>query len=192
MNSPNYKELSPPPSVGGMLPEEYCDIVLAYPPRLLPFWIKDRNWLAVPIDGHLHSADDDELARLAISSTNDALYAIAILPAAEQPRIAVYQVAADPITIEQFADEMHAHDWFLTDDALSFLVFVPELDHYVVAGTREFITRTCGMSPEVAITKWEDLLAETRKGSMTHWFFYRIFRHYASIVHKNWSPDNEP
>lgn len=184
MSAPGWRELTPPPLVGGMSTDDFCDLVLAYPPSIARDWLVRRGWLAIPIHDYLDGPVIDAWGHLLPflrDQSKGGLRLIAFVPRGDDPRVAVYEVSPTPEALLDLANDLPGNDWFLTDESLSFLLFRAEIDHYVIAGPREFVEAAAGCSVDEALRRFDKAL-ESRGKTYLRWCWDRIGRHYRRVA----------
>lgn len=140
--------------IAGRAPEAFFDLLVEFPLRHDPRWLRSRGWISVPVMGGLRKGHTEIRRRIAESVRGGPLFAIAFRFGWEWG-IDAYEVRCDAGAVEEIAAKLSGSHWLLTDSGMSLLVLSSARDHFAVAASREDAERVVGVSAAEAIDRFD-------------------------------------
>jgi len=124
--------------------QEWLDQLVESPGHLNAQSLRDRNWLAVPVESGSHFAEDDanNLAHAMQLANCRYCYGIAIEPLDAFPH--AWRIEATKDGLLEFSKTCAHFNFVLVPDSMTFAILCTVYDYYIVAGPSEFVQTAVG------------------------------------------------
>lgn len=134
----------------------YVALVLERPGFLSRAWMRERNYLAVPVESGMHFTDQD-IANILVACRKlglETAYATAAEELWEFPPF--WRLSLDEHGLNRFNFECASLNFMVAPEGLEFVLLCTSDDYFIVAGTRSFVEVVTGTSLEEADRRFRD------------------------------------